>query len=158
MRKLEFYLDTTVFNFVFVDDAPKERQVTVKFFEQIDKVNVYISDLVLKEIGRCPQPRQANIARLLAKTDYQEIYLNQEAEILADHYLQQGIIPVKYRDDAVHIAIASVAGMDVLLSWNFAHMVKLKTKREVMAVNLLMGYNSIEILSPWEVVDDIEGT
>ena len=68
-------------------------------------------------------------------------------------YIKEGIIPVKYQDDAFHIAIATVNNMDAILSWNFQHIVKLKTKREVVGINLIMGYRPIDIYTPWEVVD-----
>jgi len=52
----------------------------------------------------------------------------------------------------MHIAIASVYGLDAIISWNFKHMVKLRTRREVKAVNLLLGYKEVEIISPQEVI------
>jgi len=52
----------------------------------------------------------------------------------------------------LHIAIASANNLDVIVSWNFNHMVKLKTKQGVIAVNSLLGYKSIEIITPEEVV------
>ncbi len=71
---------------------------------------------------------------------------------LASKYIKEGIIPKKYIDDAFHIAIASVNNLDAIVSWNFKHIVKLKTRREVKAVNLLLGYKEIEIVSPQEVI------
>lgn len=60
----------------------------------------------------------------------------------------------KYRGDAIHIAIASVHDMDVVISWNMEHMVKLKIRREVRAVNILEGYKEIEICTPLEVIEN----
>ena len=77
------------------------------------------------------------------------------AQELSRKYIAQGIIPEKYEDDAFHIAIASVNDIDVILSWNFEHIVKLKTKRETVAINLLMGYKEIDIYSPLEVVENV---
>lgn len=56
------------------------------------------------------------------------------------------------KDDALHIACASVNDLDAIISWNFEHIVKLKTKREVVGINVLLGYKEIGIYSPWEVV------
>jgi len=53
---------------------------------------------------------------------------------------------VKHIEDAVHIAVTTVNSLDILVSWNFEHIVKLKTKREVNAINVLLGYNQIEIV------------
>ena len=60
----------------------------------------------------------------------------------------RGTIPIKHIEDAIHIAIATVNSIDVLVSWNFKHIVKLKTKREINAANTLLGYNIIEIVEP----------
>ena len=72
----------------------------------------------------------------------------EEVEILARAYVSRGIIPVKHIEDAIHIAIATVFSIDVLVSLNFKHIVKLKTKREVNVVNVLLGYNQLEIVEP----------
>ena len=153
MKKLKLYLDTSIFNFVFAEDAPKERDVTLKFFEQIGQFDAYISDLVVKEIDRCPEDKKKKLFDLILQYDFEELAFDQAAKELADKYVQENIIPEKYRDDAFHIAIASVNNIDAVVSWNFAHMVKLKTKREVVGVNLLMGYKEIDIYSPWEVAE-----
>ena len=155
MKKLKVYLDTTIFNFVFADDTPKERDLTRKFFEYIEKYDVFISDIVVEEIAKCSSPKREKMYDLIDQYDIEELNMDEETRQLAIKYIQQGIIPLKYQDDALHIAIASVNQMDVILSWNFEHIVKLKTKREVVGVNILMGYGAIDISSPLEVVDDI---
>lgn len=53
----------------------------------------------------------------------------------------------------MHIAIATIHNMDILVSWNFAHIVKVKTRKEVDAINALLGYKSIELASPQEVIE-----
>lgn len=72
----------------------------------------------------------------------------EEVEALAQEYVSRGIIPVNHIEDATHIAVATVFSVDVLVSWNFRHIVKLKTKREVNVVNVLLGYNQLEIVEP----------
>ena len=71
-----------------------------------------------------------------------------EIRTLAEHYILREIIPLKYIADAIHIAVASVNSLDILASWNFEHIVKLKTKREVNVVNVLLGYAQLEIVEP----------
>ena len=63
------------------------------------------------------------------------------------------IFPSKYRDDGLHIAIATVHQIDVVVSWNLRHMVKLRTRREVKAINIVEGYKEIEICTPMEVIE-----
>lgn len=155
IKKLKLYLDTTIFNFVFADDAPKERDLTRKFFQQIKEYDIYISDIVIKEIARCYPSKREKLLALIEANDLEELALDDAAETLARRYIKEGIIPSKYMNDAYHIAVASVAGIDVILSWNFDHIVKLKTKREVVGINMLMGYGSIDIYSPLEVVKNV---
>ncbi len=155
MHKLKLYLDTTVLNFAFADDAPKEMESTLRFFKQIDRFEVSISDIVFDEIERCPALKRARLAELINKYHWDVLELDQAAKNLAGHYLSAGVIPLKFRDDAYHIAIATVNGQDAILSWNFQHIVKMKTKREVVAINLLEGYKGIDIYTPMEVVDDV---
>ncbi|MBF0387864.1 MAG: PIN domain nuclease [Candidatus Omnitrophica bacterium] len=153
MHKLKLYLDTTVLNFAFADDAPKEMEDTLKFFKQIDRFEVSISDIVLDEIERCPALKRGRLMEIITRHDWEILELDQAARKLAEHYLSAGVIPQKYRDDAYHIAIATVNDQDAILSWNFEHIVKMKTKREVVAINLLEGYRGIDIYTPKEVVD-----
>jgi hypothetical protein len=79
--------------------------------------------------------------------------LDLEAIELADRYVKEGIIPARYRSDALHIAAAVTNGIDVIVSWNFEHIVKLKTRVMVDGVNKLLGYHEIEICSPEEVIE-----
>jgi len=100
-------------------------------------------------------PKRKQLVALISKCDLQELALDELAKELAGKYIQEGIIPQKYQADAFHIAIASVNDMDVIINWNFEHMVKLKTKRKVVGINVFMGYREIDIYSPWEVVENV---
>ena len=155
MKKLKFYLDTTIFNFYFADDAPKERDLTRKFFKDIGIYEVFVSDIVVDEIAKCHMPKREKMYNLIDQHNVEELTLDEEARQLAIKYIKHGIIPPKFQGDALHIAIATVHQMDVVLSRNFQHIVKMKTKREVIGVNMLMGYGAIEIYSPLKVVNDV---
>ena len=155
MRKLKIYLETSIFNFAFSEKTPKEKDLTLKLFNQLDRYETYISDITLAEIERCPEPKRKQMLDLISKYDLQELALNESAKELAAKYIQEKIIPPKYQFDAFHIAIASVNNLDVVISWNFEHMVKLKTKREVVGINVFMGYKEIDIYSPLEVVEHV---
>ncbi|MHA1521502.1 MAG: hypothetical protein ACTSRK_15070 [Promethearchaeota archaeon] len=67
--------------------------------------------------------------------------------------MEQGAIPLKYAEDALHIAIAANNNMDYLLSWNFKHIVKLKTKNIVRLVNTIVKISQIEIITPAELLE-----
>ena len=77
---------------------------------------------------------------------------SQEAFILADAYLARGIVGPGSHADALHIALATTARVDVLVSWNFRHIVNLNRIRLFNAVNVEMGYGTLEIRTPAEVL------
>ena len=77
--------------------------------------------------------------------------INDEVKALAGRYIKEGLIPSKHGEDAIHIAIAAVYNLDAIVSWNFEHMIKRKTKHGVLGVNELLGYKVIEIITPMEV-------
>ena len=79
--------------------------------------------------------------------------LTDDDKELADNYVEKGAIPKNYSEDALHIAVAVNNNMDFLLSWNFKHIVKLKTKNIVRLVNTLAKIAQIEIITPAELLE-----
>ncbi len=82
------------------------------------------------------------------------LQLTPEAKALAAAYLTAGVISQRYEADALHIALATLAKVDVLVSWNFKYIVNLRRIRGFNGVNLMRGYDTLEIRSPKEVVGD----
>jgi len=76
---------------------------------------------------------------------------NEKIRHLARAYIEHGVFPEKYIDDALHVAIASFNQISYIISWNFEHLVKVKTRRVVNSVNILEGFGEIEIVSPQEL-------
>ena len=68
--------------------------------------------------------------------------------------MKQNIVPSKFRDDALHIATATVINVDVLVSWNFEHIVNLNRIRQFNSINIIEGYKELEIRTPQEVLDE----
>ena len=155
MRKIKCYLDTSILNFLFAEDDVPKRDITAKFFDQLHIIadQVFISDEVIKEIGRAPEPIRSQLMGLLEKIKPLLLEFDIEAEELAKRYVREGIIPERYKSDAIHIAIAVINKVEVIISWNFEHIVKLKTRIMVNEVNRSFGYHDIEICSPNEVVE-----
>lgn len=150
MLKPKIYLDTSVISAYFDQRAPDRQRLTSAFWQGIHEYEVLISTVTLKEIG--------NTTSILLKkkmvdlvTEYEILEINDEVLTLASEYIKAGIIPERFENDALHIAIATVNGLDYLLSWNFEHIVKVKTKRRVNLINLSFGYKEIEIISPPEL-------
>jgi predicted nucleic acid-binding protein len=147
-KRLKIYLDTSVPNAYFDEKNLLRKETTRRFWKRIGEYEVFVSDLVLAEIDDIrDEGKKKGLVTLLGEI---KVLSSKEVEIkaLAQEYASRGIIPVKHIEDAVHIAVASFHSVDVLISWNFEHIVKLKTKREVNAINMLLGYNQLEIVEP----------
>ena len=106
--------------------------------------------MVLSEIEDLKDDNKKRLLlRLLEGSE--ALTIDDESEQLAREYVSQGIIPKKYVDDARHIAVAVVNSIDYLVSWNFEHIVKVKTRRMVGLVDAERGYKPIEIIAPPEL-------
>jgi len=156
MRVPRIYLETSVFNFVFADDAPERKADTLKLFNEIKagKFEPYTSAYVTDELESAKQPKRDKMLKLIAEYRIQMIDKSEKAMRLAELYVAEGIVPEKYITDAVHIAAASISELDVIASWNFKHIVKMKTIRLTESVNLKQGYKKMMIHSPTEVIDN----
>jgi len=85
----------------------------------------------------------------------ENVFLTEEAETLAQNYVDEGVVNAKHIADAQHIAIASVERVDVLVSWNFQQIVNLDRIHAFNSVNLKLGYPILEIRSPREVIHKV---
>ncbi len=154
-EKLSIYADTSVLSFYFADDSPKERDITREFFEEIEegRFRVFISDVVIKEVKKSPTPKRIQIESLIARFDLPQLKLDKGADNLAREYVKNKVIPSKYEADAMHIAIPVINRLDAIVSWNFKHIVKLRTIIRVNEINKRLGYEEIIICSPTEVLE-----
>jgi hypothetical protein len=152
MRKQRVYLETTLFNF-YVDEDRDAHADTVRLFEDITtgKYEAYTSFYVIDELEDAPDEKRDKMIALIEQHGITVLALNIEAEQLADVYVEHGIIPLKYRTDGVHIAVAAVNDLDMIISMNFQHIVKRKTKTGTEKINALNGYRAVEICTPMEV-------
>ena len=155
MKKIKYYLDTSIFNFMYEEEDLEKRDLTKKLFEDLPSMaeGIYISDEVVREISRAEEPKRSKMEGLFKKHSPYLLRINSEVEELANFYVKEGMIPEKYREDAVHIAAAVVNDIEAIISWNFEHIVKLKTRIMVNGINKLQGYHDVEICSPEEVVE-----
>jgi hypothetical protein len=84
-------------------------------------------------------------------SDFSVLPVTETAQFIAGIYVQNAIFPEKYSDDALHTALASTNQIGILLSWNFTHLVKIKTRRMVALINAIHNYNPVEIITPPEL-------
>jgi predicted nucleic acid-binding protein len=156
MRIPSIYLETTIFNFPFADDAPQYRADTLRLFEEIKarKFIPFTSEYVKQELEDTKDTEK--LKKMIALiSDYNVTVLpaDTESKRLANVYISAGIIPEKYNTDAIHIAVATLAGLDYIVSLNFKHIVKHKTIIETEIVNAREGFKRVFIHTPAEVID-----
>ena len=117
------------------------------------ELTLVLSEFTLRELGTAPEAVRLVVGRV-PQAHIEILALSPEAEELAAAYIEDGAIGARMRADALHIALATVARVDVLVSWNFKHIVNLYRIHGYNSVNLRRGYPTLEIRAPREVLPD----
>lgn len=110
-----------------------------------------VSDLTRQELELAPTEVKKALESL-PESSSEDVFLTEESRILAEQYIANDVVSIKHVIDAQHIALATVAKVDLLVSWNFQHIVNMARIRGFNSVNLKLGYQILEIRSPREVV------
>lgn len=152
-RKLKLYIDTSVWNMALEKDRVHS-ETTNDFLKLVTKENylLIVSNLVMAEIARANDFRRKELSNLIEKYKPLLIYSDESVTSLANSYTLEKLIPVRFRDDAIHIAIATINHCDFLVSWNFKHIVKASTIKGVHGINFKEGFGMLEIVSPSQFV------
>lgn len=153
-KAIRVYVDTSVIGGCLDEEF---RTASIRLFNRSragDAVLV-VSDTTLAELASAPQEVR-NVIEHLPKGCLELIHQNTESEELAEEYIRQAVVSRRMLADAQHIAVATVTRVDVLVSWNFRHIVNLDRIHGFNAVNLRAGYPLLEIRSPLEVWKDDE--
>ena len=148
--KPRIYIDTSVVGGYFDDEFSSD---TILFFERVLKgeIIILVSDLLEAELLRAPAFVKDFLVKIPNK-QIERVKLLPEATELADKYIDAGVVGKTSRADCQHIAIATICKADVLVSWNFKHIVNLERIRGYNGINYQMGYNMIEIRTPKEIM------
>ena len=159
MKKLRLYLETSVFGFYFDTSAPnRQKRIAVrKLLQQIKSgaFEGYVSGLVQDELGKAPRPYRERLLRLIDRYGLKAVEYDEDAaaDLHDEKYLRARVAPGAPDDDAAHIAIATIAGVDVVVSCNLKHLANELASRRFLAVNILQGYStSLSIRQPEEVI------
>lgn len=150
--KLRIYADTSVLGGCEDEEFAEHSVRLMASFVRGERILV-LSSLTVQELGAAPAAVRKRLASV-PEGHIETLQLGVEAGDLAEAYLSSGVLPARMRADAQHIAIATVARVDVLVSWNFKHVVNLQRIHGYNSVNLRKGYPMIEIRTPREVVSD----
>jgi len=158
MRKLRIYLETTVFNRYFEPERDNHRD-TVRLFEEIaeGKFEAYTSAYVIKELLDATDEMKRNaMMEILYRHNVTILNEAEEIEALAEAYVTHDVITRPHYYDRLHIACTSANNLDAIISLNFSHINRKKTKELTEPINRLYGYSKIFIGTPMEVIDNGE--
>ena len=150
-KPIRVYADTSVFGGCF--DA-EFAEASRRFFQDVrrGRIQLVLSDTTLLELTGAPEEVR-HVLVDLPLTAVERVILTEEVEHLRDAYLAHGIVGPASTRDAEHIAAATVADVDMIVSWNFRHIVHYEKISGYQGVNMLQGYDAIRIFSPLEVVE-----
>ncbi len=155
---LKIYLDTSVISYLYQLDTIEKMKETLDFWELLKRgyYEVYISDIVMNEISRCNEEKLKILLSYLQQIDYNIIETNEDIIELAEKIIDFKILKEKNFDDCQHIAAAILAGCDIITSWNFKHIVNVKTICGVKVITTAEGYKDLLIYPPSELLKGVE--
>ncbi len=151
---MRLYLDTSIIGALFDTEMPQRVKITPLLLDSIiegEHIGV-ISNIVLEEIDRSPGDLKENLLSEIRNIPFQIISEDEDSAKLLEIYEKEGFIRKSARLDLRHIAVATVNGVDAVISWNFRDIVNIRTRRAVHSINLRLGLPLIEIVSPEEVI------
>jgi len=150
--KPRIYTDTSVIGGCLDIEFEKHSLELLEEFKTGSKI-ITISDLTLKEIEDAPTEIKEMLDSIPEK-NIEYVELDDEARFLANKYIEEKAISENFLVDSQHIAIATINRNDVLVSWNFKHIVNLRRIHLYNSTNLKYGFPTIEIRSPREVINE----
>ena len=149
-RKFKVYLDTSVISYLQQEDAPERMKDTLALWAQFEvgKYDICLSQVTLDEVGECREPKRTVLYEYLSRISYTKLEITDEVLKVANQIIDMGILIKKSIDDCQHIATVVVYGYDCIISWNFKHIVNIKTIKGIRAITHLESYKDIDIMNP----------
>ncbi|GMO24704.1 MAG: hypothetical protein Pg6A_11680 [Termitinemataceae bacterium] len=150
MKKLKLYLDTSIISYLDQTDSPEKMAETRLFWRKIKagEFEIILSRVTLDELERCNESKRSVLEEYLAEIQFLCVEKTDDIEKIASDFIAHHILPPKCIDDCYHIAFAIVTGCDMIVSWNFKHIVNHKTQIGVKIISALEGYNELRVCSP----------
>jgi hypothetical protein len=148
MKKLRIYVDTSVIGGCFDPEFQDWSNGLIEDF-RIGTFHLVLSDVTAAEIERAPEAVRELHRELLSIGEM--LAVTEEVLTVLTAYESHGVLGSRFRNDMLHIALATVAEVDVVVSWNFRHIVRLDKIQQFNGINLELGYKTLAIYSPREV-------
>jgi len=152
MFRPRVYVDTSVIGGC---EDQEFSSISRAFFEQVRRGRylLLVSELTYYELQKAAEAVRRHFDTL-TEDCVAEVPIDAEVEALAQAYIDAGALPASRRADATHVAAATVARADFLLSWNFRHIVNINRIHKFKGINIQHGYPAVEIYSPLELSHD----
>ena len=148
MRMQRIYVDTSVIGGCFDPEFQEWSNGLIEDFRK-ERFRLVLSDVTAAEMVRAPEPVQELYEALIPIAEL--LPVTEEVIEVLTAYESHKILGRRFRNDMLHIALATVGEVDVLVSWNFRHIVRLDKIQQFNGVNLELGYKTLAIYSPREV-------
>ena len=151
---MKLYIETSVPNMLLHDDAPDKKQITKLFVEwlRLSAHEPFVSPVVFKEIARTRSPRRELLEQVVVELRASLLDVTPEVEILTGQYTAARIVPARYQDDLLHVAVAVCHRLDMIVSWNMKHLANPNKVALINAVNRQQGRPLMRIHTPKEVI------
>ena len=149
-RKQKIYIDTSVVGGYYDSEFKEDTQLLFKEIKQ-GLFEIVYSTVTEDELLGAPK-KVRDLMPSLPQKVITKVGLSEEAVNLADAYLKENVVGETSRTDCYHIALATIHKVDILVSWNFKHIVNVARIRGYNAVNMKLGYSTIDIRSPKEII------
>ena len=150
MKKLKIYLDTSVISHLDQQDAPEKMKQTQELWEILKtyKYDIVLGTIDYRELDDCDEDKKEILYSYLAEINFEVVEKTEEIEELAREIIEQGILKEKNIDDCIHMATAILSDCDIIVSWNFRHMVNVDTINGIRRIALARRYNTIIDIYP----------
>jgi len=151
MKKQRIYLDTSVYGGYFDDEF---QEFTKPLFDRINsgEFTILFSTLLEQELELAPK-KVRDLAIGIDNKNAEVIIETDSAVELAIKYISENVVGQTSYSDCLHIALATSNRADLLISWNFKHIVNMNRIRGYNSINIKNGYSQLEIRSPRELMD-----
>jgi len=156
MKKTRIYLDTSVISHLDAPETPEKMEDTLRLWEKMKAgaYEVVLSEVVFDELAGCAEPKLSYLFTFLDEIDYERVESNSDTVSLASKFVDFGVLRQKSFDDCRHIAAALLSECDIIVSWNFKHIVNARTIKGARDIAAQGGYKDIMIFSPTMLVEE----